>query len=252
VGASTAFHIGRLHRDLDDVATSPLLRDLLALSAKQEALKTARGQGAEADRATLLAEIQTLGVHLQALGLAKPSRDRKAATAAAKFATTCIGPSTAHSVLAFFQSEVGQALRQRLHGLGIELHGGAAGESGAPPPPAVGALAGKILVLNGTLASMSRDQASERIRRLGGAAVDSVSRNTTYLVAGANTGARKTERAAELGVKVLDEAAFLELLTAAEQAPPAPPPPAAPPTHAPPAPASAAPAPKPRQPELGL
>jgi DNA ligase (NAD+) len=59
---------------------------------------------------------------------------------------------------------------------------------------------------------MDRDTASAKIRALGGNVASSVSRNTTFLVAGANTGAKKTERAAELGVQVIDEEAFLAML----------------------------------------
>ena len=73
-------------------------------------------------------------------------------------------------------------------------------------------MAGKTFVLTGTLASMDRETASAKIRAKGGAVASSVSRNTTYLVAGANTGARKTEKAAQLGVQVIDEEAFLKML----------------------------------------
>jgi len=181
-------------------------------------------------RDELAAALQPLAEPLLRAGLIKPAAGSKAGVS---FTTTCIGPKTAASVLAFFAAPGGQALLGRLHKLGITPRGSPPRDpvSAATPAPS-GPLAGMTFVLTGTLQSMKRDEARDHIRRLGGAAAESVSRNTTYLVAGSDTGARKTERAAELGVKVLDEARFLELLRTAE----APtggagtvPPPAAPP-----------------------
>ena len=75
-----------------------------------------------------------------------------------------------------------------------------------------GALAGKSFVVTGTLESMSRDEAAERIQALGGKFQATVARDTTYLVAGGKTGASKLAKARQYGTKVLDESAFLELL----------------------------------------
>lgn len=74
-------------------------------------------------------------------------------------------------------------------------------------------LAGKTFVLTGTLTSMTREEAKERIEALGGKVTGSVSRNTDYLVVGTDPGS-KYARARELGVAILDEDAFLELLRA--------------------------------------
>jgi DNA ligase (NAD+) len=75
-----------------------------------------------------------------------------------------------------------------------------------------GKLSGKSFVITGTLSGMSRDEAKEKIRALGGEVSESVSAKTTYVIAGENAGS-KLERAQKLGVRVLDEKDFLSLIS---------------------------------------
>jgi DNA ligase (NAD+) len=78
------------------------------------------------------------------------------------------------------------------------------------PPPGEGPLAGKTLVLTGTLPDLTREQATERILAAGGRVTGSVSRKTSYLVAGESAGSKLAD-AERLGVPVLDEPGLLAL-----------------------------------------
>ena len=115
-----------------------------------------------------------------------------------------IGPEVAHAIVAHFAHAPNQTLLREL----VEAGLGAAEE---PKPVVQQTLAGKILVVTGTLQSMSRDQAHERIAQAGGRAAGSVSKSTDYVVAGEAAGS-KLQKAEALGVSILDEAAFLALL----------------------------------------
>ena len=127
-----------------------------------------------------------------------------------------IGPVVARSVLGFFDSHQGAEVLKRMSELDIHPLGGTAqNESSGETQP----LAGRIFVLTGTLSAMSRDEASDHIRRLGGQVTSSISSKTTYLVAGANTGARKTQKAEELGVKTINEPELLDMLGVDEAEP---------------------------------
>ena len=119
-----------------------------------------------------------------------------------------VGPRIAESIRAFFQSGRNLDLIKRLrrHGLGQA--------EGPPPDPrsADAAAAGKVFVLTGTLANMSREEASTRIKAAGGKVTGSVSRKTDYVVAGESPGS-KLQKAMQLGVEVIDGNKLLELLT---------------------------------------
>ena len=76
-----------------------------------------------------------------------------------------------------------------------------------------GSLVGKSFVITGSLESMSRDQAADRIRALGGTFQSAVAKDTTYLVAGGKVGASKLKKAQQYGTGVITEARLMELLT---------------------------------------
>lgn len=120
-----------------------------------------------------------------------------------------IGPAMAADIQAFFQQAHN---REVIDGL---LRAGVRWSAVARTARHGGALAGQIFVLTGTLAGMSRDEAKARLTALGGKVTDSVSKKTSYLVAGDAPGS-KLAKAEKLGVAVLDEAQFLQLLEDAE------------------------------------
>lgn len=79
-------------------------------------------------------------------------------------------------------------------------------------PGGGGRLAGKTVVVTGELESMTREEAQEAVRREGGKAAGSVSKNTDYLVAGAKPGSMKMRAAEKHGTEILDETAFVRLV----------------------------------------
>jgi DNA ligase (NAD+) len=114
-----------------------------------------------------------------------------------------VGPIVAEEVHEYFQRPESRRLIQRLLEAGITIR---------PPEHVEGPLSGKTFVLTGTLTSMTRGQAEERIKAAGGTVGSSVTKKTDYLVVGADPGS-KLEKARRLKVHVLDEAAFLELIS---------------------------------------
>ena len=120
-----------------------------------------------------------------------------------------VGATVAASLGRFFADPASAGILDDLVAAGVEA------ERFAPRPVSgdgpAGPLAGKTLVVTGTLPSLSRTEAEDAIRVAGGKAAGSVSRKTDYLVAGENAGS-KLDKAQELGVPILDEAGFRALL----------------------------------------
>lgn len=114
-----------------------------------------------------------------------------------------VGVVVAESIAAWFADADNLALLTKFNASGVEPH----------YEVKTGSLAGKKFVVTGTLETMSRDEAAERIRSHGGTFHNSVGKDTTYLVAGGKVGASKLKKAQAYGVTVIDESAFLSLLT---------------------------------------
>ncbi len=127
--------------------------------------------------------------------------------------TSEIGPVLAESVRSYLDEPRNRELIDRLRAKGVNMEVPA--DQRAPRAPA-GPLTGKTYVITGTLAAMSRDDATTAIERLGGKVAGSVSRKTAAVIVGAEAGS-KAEKARELGVPMLDEAAFLELVSGSGQ-----------------------------------
>ncbi|MET1033186.1 MAG: BRCT domain-containing protein, partial [Candidatus Saccharimonadales bacterium] len=114
-----------------------------------------------------------------------------------------IGKVVAESLVAWFADPDNQTLIDKFQKLGV-----------APvyKSHANGPLHGKNFVITGTLEHMSRDQAAEKIRSLGGAFQPSLAKDTTYLVVGKNVGASKLQKAEKFGTTKIDETALLKML----------------------------------------
>ena len=116
-----------------------------------------------------------------------------------------VGPVVARSIHTFFAQPHNREVVEQLRALGVNW------AEGEPAPTQLLALSGKTFVITGTLPGMDREQAKARIEAAGGKVAGSVSRKTDYLLAGAEAGS-KLAKAQELGVRVIDEAQFLELI----------------------------------------
>ena len=116
-----------------------------------------------------------------------------------------VGPVVAESIHTFFAQPHNREVVQQLRECGVHW------EEGAPAEKAPQILAGKTVVLTGTLPTMGRDEAKELLEAAGAKVSGSVSKKTSYVVAGAEAGSKLT-KAQELGIPVLDEAGMLALL----------------------------------------
>jgi DNA ligase (NAD+) len=116
-----------------------------------------------------------------------------------------IGPTIAASVHEFFQSEGNRAVIEKLRDAGVNFVG--------PERPSLPQnLVGKSVVVTGTLDGYTRESAEEAIKGRGGKSPGSVSKKTTAVVVGESPGASKLTKAEDLGVPIIDEAAFDHLL----------------------------------------
>ena len=114
-----------------------------------------------------------------------------------------VGPRISQAILEFFSTAANQALVKSLKGAGVDMT--------AEKRQRTAQLAGLTLVLTGTLPTLTRDEAKQKIEAAGGKTAGSVSKKTSYLVAGDEAGS-KLDKARELNIPVIDEAGLLALL----------------------------------------
>ena len=133
---------------------------------------------------------------------AATQKDAKEASAALE-AVNEVGPKVAQAIVEFFAVDKNTELVKDLAGLGLEMT--------AEKRVKTSTLKGLTFVLTGTLPNLTRESAKEKIESAGGRIAGSVSKKTSYVVAGEEAGS-KLEKANSLGVTVLDEAGLLELL----------------------------------------
>jgi DNA ligase (NAD+) len=187
VGKTTATQLARFHETIEDVANSQLLRDILNYHRKREQKES----------------MEEIAERLIQAGFADQSKGKSAKHGI----VTEVGPVVAQSVLDFFTSPVGRKTLRRLKELGIEPKSEKVSARKAAKLP----LAGKTFVLTGTLPSMTREEATEKIEALGGHVTGGVSKKTDYVLAGAEPGS-KFDKAKELAVRIIDEAEFRKML----------------------------------------
>ena len=175
----------RLLVNLEQARTRPLWRILVALSIRHVGPTAARALAAE------FGSVQAI----------------EAASADALAAVEGVGPTIAASLHEWFAVGWHQAIIAKWRAAGVQLED----ESFDPARAATRLLAGVSVVITGTLSGFSRDEAGEAVRAAGGKVTSSVSRKTDFVVAGENAGS-KYDKAAELGVPILDEDAFRVLV----------------------------------------
>jgi len=216
VGVTVAEQIATAHSRLSELPDSPVLAAVLRLSDlydqaaavnPRSTLNRPKDEAEREERQTrfnrICGEIGVLGDTLIAAGVAA----KTPGTALPPQVTCVIKTEAAKAVLGFFASDYGKAYLGRLLALGIDPQ--------AKPKAALAAdapLAGATFVLTGTL-SQPRNDFAARIKAAGGIVQEAVSKNTRYLVAGAEAGAAKLTKARSLGTTVLDEAGLLALLS---------------------------------------
>lgn len=202
VGSTTAQDVAAAHGSLDAVARSAILPRLARLAAVTEEmtavsprsrLNPPKDDAERADRTARHAALAAERAELEALRERMPGADK-------------IGGEVARHLVVFFASERGRRAVARLAELGI-----APKAARLAIAPVQGLFSGKTFVLTGTLPTLTRDEASAKIEAAGGKVVGSVSKKTSYVLAGEEAGS-KLEKARSLGVPVIDEAEFLRLL----------------------------------------
>ena len=234
VGETTAYQIAQLHTDLNSLAKSTIIFDFLRLqeliTESQRVNPNTTGENklppknerteadnAEEERRTKLhaelnSKIVAIAARLREAGVnvklrpkdLKPKRNGKPPLITA----TCdkLESEACRSIVEFFASEYGK--RTLAHLAKLDINPGTQFKAIADKTRSI---ASKTFVLTGSLPTLTRDAASALIREAGGNVTSSVSKNTDFLLAGEEAGS-KLDKAKELGVKIIFEKEFLDLL----------------------------------------
>jgi len=203
VGKTTAALLARFHSTIEDVAKSQILRDVLDYHNNVEAARRLERDDFQRRKA-LITETDRIVTRLIESGFAKKSKSKAEKSAGI---VTEVGPIAAEHVVSFFESDVGKKILRRLPQLGIHPTSEKRSVKAAARLP----FAGKTFVLTGTLPSMTREKATEMIQALGGHVSGSVSKKTSYVLAGEAAGS-KLEKAKQLDVPILSESKFREMM----------------------------------------
>ena len=187
VGKTTATQLARFHETIEDVANSELLHGVLDYYEKRDHKESAK----------------QIAERLIKAGFARRSKSK----AEKDGIIAEVGPVVTRNVLDFFASATGKKILRRIKELGIQPKNEKVSAKKAAELP----LAGKTFVITGTLPSMTREEATEKIEALGGHVTGSVSRKTDYVLAGAEPGS-KFDKAKELGIRVIDENQFRKMV----------------------------------------
>ena len=219
IGTVTARTTARYHRDLAELAGGDFLRLLVQLEEGVEqhnALNPKARANKGADKDELLARQAALKAGLEAHAAPYAARGYVALEADGanklKF-TNPLGSVSTRKLLAYFQSAAGKAVLSTLTDLGINPV--SAGFVENMNNQAEGPLSGKTFVLTGAL-SRPRPEFEKMIAAAGGKATGSVTKNTTYLVAGEGGGSKR-DKAAKLGIPVIGEEELLTMLEGGSQ-----------------------------------
>ncbi len=220
IGEQTGQDLADYFPDLPSLAVSSLLRDVVELGkakADFDANKIGRNEEAlsEAEKAARKQHQEEAKQRGNLIGKRLIEANFADSGAQDWQAKPKIGPVSAHSILHWAESDNGQSTLRRMRELNIEPLGKAVLTRNKGTNDS-SVLCGKIFVLTGTLPTLSRDAAIALIREAGGSVNNSVSKNTDFLLAGESAGV-KLDRAKELGIKILNEHEFLEMLASSHE-----------------------------------
>jgi len=238
IGEVTAYQLATLHADIDALKSSKIISDYLRLRALVEEAKRVNPDATKGENkiskkgeqtkegkehritlhAELNAEIQAIALKLKEAGVklevkGKPKKNGKPALLDI---SSELEAEACRSIQKFFSSDFGKQTVARLKKLGIKPKSQLEKVSKSSSP-----IEGLTFVLTGALPTLTRDEASAMIREAGGNVTNAVSKNTDFLLAGEEAGS-KLGKAKELGVKILTEREFLELLGLKEKTKQAP------------------------------